>query len=119
MLPFDPTGGNGEAHTMSNIFKTGLLLAVLTAMLVVIGGAIGGQQGMFVAFFLALAMNFFSYWFSDKMVLATKDSDSRTSESALPGVDSMEERQYTRCETVSGRCGPGAAGWRGADECHP
>ena len=55
---------------MSNIFKTGLLLAVLTAMLVVIGGAIGGQQGMFIAFFLALAMNVFSYWFSDKMVLA-------------------------------------------------
>lgn len=55
---------------MSNIFKTGLLLAVLTALLVVVGGAIGGQQGMFIAFFLALAMNFFSYWFSDKMVLA-------------------------------------------------
>ena len=55
---------------MSNIFKTGLLLAVLTAMLVIIGGAIGGQQGMVVAFFPALAMNFFSYWFSDKMVLA-------------------------------------------------
>ena len=55
---------------MSNIFKTGLLLAVLTAMLVVIGGAIGGQHGMVIAFVLALAMNFFSYWFSDKMVLA-------------------------------------------------
>jgi heat shock protein HtpX len=55
---------------MSNIFKTGLLLAVLTAMLVVIGGAIGGQQGMVIAFVLALAMNFFSYWFSDKIVLA-------------------------------------------------
>ncbi|HMH48901.1 MAG TPA: zinc metalloprotease HtpX [Candidatus Acidoferrum sp.] len=55
---------------MSNIFKTGLLLAVLTAMLVLIGGAIGGQQGMLVAFVLALGMNFFSYWFSDKMVLA-------------------------------------------------
>jgi heat shock protein HtpX len=55
---------------MSNVFKTGLLLAVLTAMLVLIGGAIGGQQGMLVAFVIALAMNFFSYWFSDKMVLA-------------------------------------------------
>jgi heat shock protein HtpX len=55
---------------MSNIFKTGLLLAVLTAMLVIIGGAIGGQHGMVIAFFFALVMNFFSYWFSDKMVLA-------------------------------------------------
>ena len=54
---------------MSNIFKTALLLAVLTIMLVFLGGAIGGRQGMVVAFFFALAMNFFSYWFSDKIVL--------------------------------------------------
>ena len=54
---------------MSNVFKTGLLLAVLTAMLVLAGGAIGGQRGMMIAFFVALAMNFFSYWFSDKIVL--------------------------------------------------
>lgn len=55
---------------MSNMFKTALLLAVLTALLVLIGGALGGQQGMLVAFVLALAMNLFSYWFSDKLVLA-------------------------------------------------
>ena len=55
---------------MSQIFKTALLLGVLTALLVLIGGAIGGQQGMVFAFFLALVMNFFSYWFSDKIVLA-------------------------------------------------
>ena len=55
---------------MSNIFKTALLLGVLTILLVLIGGAIGGQQGMVVAFVLALGMNFFSYWFSDRMVLA-------------------------------------------------
>ncbi|HEX3178115.1 MAG TPA: zinc metalloprotease HtpX [Methylomirabilota bacterium] len=55
---------------VSNVLKTGLLLAVLTAMLVLAGGAIGGQRGMLVAFFVALAMNFFSYWFSDRIVLA-------------------------------------------------
>lgn len=55
---------------MSNIFKTALLLGALTALLVLIGGALGGQQGMLVAFFFALVMNFASYWFSDKMVLA-------------------------------------------------
>lgn len=55
---------------MSNIFKTALLLGVLTALLVLIGGALGGKQGMLVAFVLALVMNFFSYWFSDKLVLA-------------------------------------------------
>ncbi len=55
---------------MSNVFKTAILLAVLTAMLVVLGGAIGGRQGMVVAFFFAVAMNLASYWFSDKIVLA-------------------------------------------------
>ncbi|MEK7362610.1 MAG: zinc metalloprotease HtpX [candidate division NC10 bacterium] len=55
---------------MSNIFKTALLLGALTILLVLIGGAIGGQQGMVVAFVLALGMNFFSYWFSDRIVLA-------------------------------------------------
>jgi heat shock protein HtpX len=54
---------------MSNVFKTALLLSVLTIMLVFLGGAIGGRQGMVVAFFFALAMNVFSYWFSDKIVL--------------------------------------------------
>ncbi len=55
---------------MSNMFKTAILLAALTALLVLIGGAVGGQQGMVVAFVIALAMNFFSYWFSDRLVLA-------------------------------------------------
>ncbi len=55
---------------MSNMFKTALLLAVLTALLVLIGGAIGGQQGMLVAFLFALVINFASYWFSDRIVLA-------------------------------------------------
>ena len=55
---------------MSNMFKTALLLTILTALLVLIGGAIGGQQGMLVAFFFALVMNFASYWFSDKVILA-------------------------------------------------
>jgi len=55
---------------MSNVFKTAILLGALTALLVLIGGALGGQQGMIVAFLFALAMNFASYWFSDKLVLA-------------------------------------------------
>jgi heat shock protein HtpX len=82
---------------MSNIFKTGLLLAVLTAMLVVIGGAIGGQQGMFVAFFLALAMNFFSYWFSDKMVLAMYGAQP-IEESQAPALYAMVRRLATRAQ---------------------
>jgi heat shock protein HtpX len=52
-----------------NYVKTAMLLAVLTAIFVAVGALIGGQTGMVIAFVLALGMNFFSYWNSDKMVL--------------------------------------------------
>lgn len=80
---------------MSNIFKTALLLGVLTAMLVLIGGAVGGQQGMVVAFFFALVMNFFSYWFSDKMVLAMYRAQP-VDEASAPGVYRIVRRLATR-----------------------
>ena len=80
---------------MSNIFKTALLLAVLTAMLVLIGGAFGGQQGMLVAFVLALLMNFASYWFSDKMVLAMYGAQP-VEEAAAPGLHAILRRLTTR-----------------------
>src|SRR4030065_2460254 len=54
---------------MSNTLKTGLLLAVLTALFLLIGNAVGGQNGMVMAFGLAVLMNFGMYWFSDKIVL--------------------------------------------------
>lgn len=54
---------------MNNWFRTTLLLGVLTALIVWIGGLFGGTQGMFFAFILAMGMNFFSYWYSDKIVL--------------------------------------------------
>ena len=56
---------------MGNLIKTGFLLVVLTCLLVLVGGAIGGRQGMTIAFVLALVMNVGSYWFSDKIVLAS------------------------------------------------
>ncbi|MBI4314263.1 MAG: zinc metalloprotease HtpX [Candidatus Omnitrophica bacterium] len=52
-----------------NTLKTTLFLVLLTLLLVGIGHLLGGQQGMMVAFIFALAMNFVSYWFSDKIVL--------------------------------------------------
>lgn len=55
---------------MGNLVKTGVLLAALTVLLVLIGGALGGQQGMILAFVMAMVMNFGSYWFSDRIVLA-------------------------------------------------
>ena len=82
---------------MSNIFKTGLLLAVLTAMLVVIGGAIGGQQGMAIAFVVALGMNLFSYWFSDKMVLAMYRARP-IEESQAPALYATVRRLATRAQ---------------------
>ena len=80
---------------MSNIFKTALLLGALTAMLVLIGGAIGGQQGMIIAFMLALGMNFFSYWFSDKMVLAMYQAQP-IDEASAPTVHRIVRRLATR-----------------------
>jgi heat shock protein HtpX len=54
---------------MENRVKTVLLLVGMTVFLIVVGRMLGGRQGMYIAFLLALAMNFFSYWFSDKIVL--------------------------------------------------
>ncbi|MBU2547832.1 MAG: zinc metalloprotease HtpX [Proteobacteria bacterium] len=55
---------------MPNQIKTVLLLGGLTALIVVLGNLFGGRQGMVVAFGLAVIMNFGTYWFSDKIVLA-------------------------------------------------
>ena len=52
-----------------NTLKTGLLLGALTGLLMLIGGGFGGQNGVVIAFLFAMAMNFGSYWFSDKIVL--------------------------------------------------
>lgn len=52
-----------------NRLKTTLLLSLLTVLMVIMGSAIGGKSGMVLAFFMAAAMNFFSYWFSDRIVL--------------------------------------------------
>ena len=53
---------------MNNI-KTLFLLVTLTLILVWAGGALGGKQGMTMALVFALMMNFFAYWFGDKIVL--------------------------------------------------
>jgi len=55
---------------MTSILKTTVLLGALTGLLMFIGGMVGGRHGVEMAFIIAAGMNFFSYWFSDKMVLA-------------------------------------------------
>ncbi|MBU3591625.1 zinc metalloprotease HtpX [Polynucleobacter sp. 78F-HAINBA] len=54
---------------MFNLAKTAILMAAITALFVVVGGMLGGEQGMLLALLMAAGMNFFSYWFSDTMVL--------------------------------------------------
>ena len=80
---------------MSNMFKTALLLGVLTALFVVIGGAVGGERGMLVAFVFAVLMNVFSYWFSDKIVLSMYGARP-IEESEAPGLYAMVRRLATR-----------------------
>jgi len=52
-----------------NTLKTMVLLVTLTVLFIFIGALLGGRSGMTIALFIALAMNFFAYWFSDKIVL--------------------------------------------------
>jgi heat shock protein HtpX len=80
---------------MGNLIKTGVLLAALTCLVILIGGAVGGQQGMLIAFVLAVAMNFGSYWFSDKIVLSMYSAQPIT-ETQAPDLYGMVRRLTTK-----------------------
>jgi heat shock protein HtpX len=54
---------------MGNQIRTTILLAVMTALIIWVGQLLGGRQGMIIALIFAAGMNFFSYWYSDKLVL--------------------------------------------------
>jgi heat shock protein HtpX len=54
---------------MGNQIRTTVLMVLLTVLIMVIGQWVGGRQGMIIALVMAAGMNFFSYWFSDKIVL--------------------------------------------------
>lgn len=54
---------------MFNLLKTAILMAAITALFMAIGSLLGGRSGMMMALLFAVGMNFFSYWFSDKLVL--------------------------------------------------
>ena len=66
--------------TTTNTIKTVFLIVLMTALLIVIGKAIGGTSGMLIAFVFAIGMNFFSYWFSDKIVLKMYKAQEVTAE---------------------------------------
>ncbi|MBP7913764.1 MAG: zinc metalloprotease HtpX [Vitreoscilla sp.] len=67
---------------MFNLLKTAVLMAAITALFMTIGRLMGGQQGMVLALIVALGMNFFSYWFSDKLVLRMYNAQEVDAQSA-------------------------------------
>jgi len=80
---------------MSNTFKTAMLLGALSALLLLIGEALGGAQGLIVGFVFAAATNFASYWFSDKMVLSMYNAQE-VDETSAPQFYRMVRELATR-----------------------
>src|SRR5208337_5472838 len=74
-----------------NTLKTAFLLTGLTLLLVLAGDYFGGQNGMILAFLFAAAMNFFSYFFSDKIALKMYSAQPVTREQ-LPRAYEVVER---------------------------
>ena len=68
---------------MFNLMKTAILMAAITALFMAIGSLLGGRQGMMLALVVALGMNFFSYWFSDTLVLKMYNAQ-QVDESSAP-----------------------------------
>lgn len=68
---------------MFNLLKTAVLMAAITALFMAIGSLLGGRQGMAIALVIALGMNFFSYWFSDTLVLKMYNAQ-QVDESSAP-----------------------------------
>jgi heat shock protein HtpX len=73
---------------MGNALKTTLLLGAMTGLILFIGGLMGGSRGIEMAFIFAAAMNLFSYWFSDKLVLRAYGAQEITAADA-PELHSM------------------------------
>jgi len=78
-----------------NTFKTFLLMFALTLLLIFIGGIIGGEGGMIIAFIFAGLMNLVSYWFSDKIVLKMYRA-KELSRSDMPRLFQMTEEMTGR-----------------------
>ncbi len=81
--------------TTTNYVKTALLLGLLTGLIVLCGGALGGRSGMLIALVLAAVMNLGSYWFSDKIVLAMYRAKP-VSEAEAPRLHSIVDRLVAR-----------------------
>lgn len=82
---------------MNNMIKTTLLLGALTGLLIAVGSVVGGRGGMIVAFFFAVILNFGSYWFSDRIVLAMYR--------ARPVTESDDPELYSIVRNLATRAG--------------
>ncbi len=80
---------------MKNTLKTVFLMTLMMVLFLAIGQLIGGKSGLTYAFIFSLAMNFFAYWFSDKMVLASYRA-KKVSEAEAPRLYAMVHRLATR-----------------------
>ena len=82
---------------MKNTLKTFVLLAGLTALLMAIGSAVGGRNGLMIALVFAGIMNFVGYWFSDKIALAMSGAQ-QVSESEAPDFHRMVRELCRRAD---------------------
>ena len=73
------------------VLRTGAILILLSVLLVIVGGALGGRGGMTIALVIAAVMNFVSYFFSDKIALASSGAQPVTREQ-LPRLYDVMER---------------------------
>ncbi len=79
-----------QGECMTSQLKTMLLLALLSGIIIVLGGALGGKTGIVIALGLALLMNVGSYWYSDKIVLSMYQAQE-LSPSEAPALHAMVE----------------------------
>ena len=80
-----------------NMVRTGLLLAALTALFLVVGYLLGGQSGMMIALVVAIGMNVYSYWNADKVVLRmfkAREVDARSAPEFYGIVEQLAQRAH-------------------------
>ena len=77
--------------------RAGVLLAAMTGLFLAVGYLIGAEQGMIIAFVLALGMNIFAYWNSDKMVLSMYGA-KQVDRASAPGFYAIIERLALRAD---------------------
>jgi heat shock protein HtpX len=87
--------GGGGWHRLGNALKTTVLLAGLTALVLLIGQRLGGARGLMFAGFFVVVMNFVSFWFSDRIALAMHGAQPLEVHQA-PWLHEMVERLAAR-----------------------